>query len=341
MIGIFKERNTFQVIFLFIIAVLAKLAYMLHPPVITYISQQGLLTDGLNNWYAHGGSKGLAALLALVFNLGAGLYANAVLMSQRMFSRINLLVAVSMVLMSSLVPAANILSAPLILLPLLVWIYQNLSALYHSQSPKARLFNTGLGIGFGALMYHPFIVIIAVAMFALATMRTFRLQEWLVLLLGLMTPYYFVLAYEFLTGSWHPLQHLPTFVLGYKHISHDAYSLVAYGMIVLWTIVGLYYWQLNLRRMLIQCRKNWNIILFFAVIAALMIFIRTGNQTDAFALAVFPLASFAASAFAYPKKQFLSTLLFWIIVFIVMLTSLRHYDGKIQNGMGYFRTIRG
>jgi len=41
------------------------------------------------------------------------------------------------------------------------------------------------------------------------------------------------------------------------------------------------------------------------------------------------LASFAASAFAYPKKVFFPNLLFWLVVFMVMLTCLRHYDGKI------------
>ncbi|MEO7312385.1 MAG: hypothetical protein ABIX01_18425 [Chitinophagaceae bacterium] len=329
MTGIFKDRNTFQVIFLFVIAFLAKLAYILHPPLVTYMPGQGMLTDGLNNWYTHGGSKVLAAVLALVIILASGIYANAVLMSQRMFSKVNLLVALSMVLISSLVPEANVLSAPLVLLPLLIWIYQNLSALYHSQSPKSRLFNVGMGIGLGAIMFHPFIVMVAVGMFALASMRTFKLQEWLVMLLGLTAPYYFVLAWEFLAGNWHPVRHVPSFVFGYHHISCDTYSLLAYGMIVVWVTMGLYCWQENLRRMLIQARKNWNIILAFAMLSALMIFIRTGAETDAFALAVFPLGAFAASAFLYPKKAFVGTLLFWIIVFMIMVTCLRHYEGKI------------
>ena len=329
MTGIFKDRNTFQVVFLFIIAVLAKLAYMLHPPVISYMPHQGLLTDGLNIWYTRGGSKVSGAVLALAIILGSAIYANAVLMSQRMFSKINLLVAVSIVLMSSLVPAANMLSAPLALLPLLVWLYQNLSALYHSQSPKSRLFNAGLVIGIGALLYHPFIIMFAVAMFTLASMRTFKIQEWLVLFLGVTAPYYFFFAYEFLKGTWHPLRHIPTLGLGYSQISYDTYSLLAYGMIVLWTIIGLYHWGVNLRRMLIQGRKNWNIVLVFCLVTTVSLFIKTGTEADVFALAVFPLASFGASALVYLKKQFLSNVLFWIIVFMVMLTCLRHYDGKM------------
>ncbi len=327
--GIFKERNTFQVVLLFVIAIIGKLAYMLHQPVITYAPHQGMLTDGLNSWYTSGTNKSLGAIVALGFNIGSAIYANAVLINQRMFSKVNLLVALSMVLLSSLVPAANMLSAPVILLPLLVWIYQNLSALYHSQSPKSRLFNTGLGIGIGAVMYHPFILIVAVALFALATMRTFKIQEWLVLLLGLLAPIYFVLAYEFLSGNWHPIRHLPIIVFGYHHISHDTYSMLAYGMIVIWITMGLYFWQINLRRMLIQGRKNWNIILFFAFLCVMMLFIKTGNEIDTFALAVFPLGAFAASAFAYPKKQIVANLLYWIIVFMIVITCLRHYEGNI------------
>ena len=329
MVGIFKERNTFQVPFLFIIGILTKLVYILHPPAIVYLPHQGILTDGLNTWYASGNNGFLSAVLAVVINLGCAVSANALLMNQRMFSKTNLLVALSMVLMSSLIPVANILTAPLLLLPLLIWIYHQGALLYHSGSPKSKLFNIGIGIGVGTLLYNPFILVILVAMFALGTMRPFKLQEWLVLLMGLLAPYYFFFAYEFLKEQWHPKEHLPLFLFGYRHINHSLYSLLAYGTIVVWTMIGLYHWQNNLRRMLIQGRKNWNVILLLAAVCSVLLFVKTGNEMDAFALAVFPLGAFASSAFAYANRNFLPLLLFWLIIAMIILTSLRHYDGVV------------
>lgn len=269
----------------------------------------------------------LSALLAFLINFGSALYVNVVFMNQRMFSKMNLLAALSMILITSLIPSANILSAPLILLPLLIRNYQNMSALYHSTSPRVKLFNSGLGIGIGALLYHPFIIMIVVAMFALASMRTFKLQEWIILFLGLLTPYYFFFACIFLFDLWHPSQYLPTFILGYKHIHHYSYNFLAGGVILIWTTIGLYYWQSNLRRMLIQIRKNWNIILFLAVLSILIIFIRASDALDTFALIAFPLASIATFAFAYPQKKSFPALLFWTIIIINILTCAWHYNG--------------
>lgn len=305
------------------------MAYLLHPPTLVYDAGQGLLPALLNRWYASGGSLGFSVFLALLLNVGSALYANSIVMGQRMFPRPSFMVAMCMVLMSSLLPEANLVTAPLLLLPLLIYIYQQITKLYNTARPRSIVYNVGLAGGIGILLYHPFAVFILAMLGGIASMRTFRIQEWLIWLLGLGTPYYLYLSWQFLKGYWQPQDQLIILHLSVKHFSRDVYSLIAGGMALVWTIIGIAAWQPNLRRLLIQQRKNWALLLLFVFIAAFLLFWKTSDAADSFALVVFPFSCFAAAAFVFPKKLLWPTILFWLVVVAVVLICLRHYDGKV------------
>lgn len=330
MVGFFRDRNSFHVVALVFIAILGRLAYLLHPPAISYQAGSGLLPGWLNNWYAGGGSNGFSALMALLIHISCALYANTVIMSQRMFPKNSFMVALSMLLLSALAPEANLLTAPLLLLPLLIFIYKQCTLLYSSSFPRTTIYNIGLATGIGIILYHPFVVFIIAIMGAVVTMRTFRVQEWLLLLLGLVSPYYIYLSWQFLNGNWHPQEQIPLFRFSVQHISKDVYNLIAGGIMLIWTITGIYCWKANLRRMLIQPRKNWRILLGIAILCSALLFLKTSNGLDGFALAVFPFGCFAASAFVYPKKMFWPSLLFWVIVFVIIVVGFRHYEGRLM-----------
>lgn len=327
MVGVFKERNTFQVIILVILAAVAKLVYLLHPPVQTYLPSRGVLNSLLSVWYITA-SPFLLSFLAFVINVGSAFYANAVLSDQRMFAKTNMLTAMGMVLMSSFFSIANTLSTGVILLPLLIWIYTEVSGLYRAKSPKAVVFNVGFAVGLGAILYHPFILLGAFAVYGLGSMRPFNIKEWLILLLGFLTPYYFIFAYDFLNGHWHPINHLPLLFYSTVQFGKDTYALIAYGTVLVWLLLGFFEWNKALRRMLVQARKSWNLLLLMVLITIGMLFCHTGKSADAYALLVFPIASFGANAFTGTQKPFIPTLFFWIIAFALVLVCLHYSDLK-------------
>lgn len=327
MVGVFKERNTFQVIILVILAAVAKLVYLLHPPVQVYIQQRGILSGWLLAWYTTA-NPFLLAFLAFLVNIGSAFYANAIFNDQRMFAKTNMLTAMSMVMLSSFFPVANISSTGVLLLPLLIWLYAEVSSLYRAKLPKAAVYNVGLAVGLGAILYHPFILLAAFATYGLASMRPFSIKEWLILLLGFLTPYYFLFAYDFLNGHWHPQNHLPRLFYSFDQFGKDIYSYIVYGIVVLWLLIGFFEWNKALRRMLLHARKSWNQLLLLVFITIGMLFCHTGKSADGYALLVFPVASFGAYAFAGPKKQFVPLLLFWVIAFVLVLVCLHFNDIK-------------
>jgi hypothetical protein len=85
------------------------------------------------------------------------------------------------------------------------WLFK----MYNHPKAKGIVFNTGLAIGISSFIFFPSITFIVWVLVALMIMRPFRINEWLLCLLGLTSPYYFYGIYLFLTGSWAPEKILP------------------------------------------------------------------------------------------------------------------------------------
>jgi len=125
-------------------------------------------------------------------------------------------------LITSLFMEWNILSSPLIINSLLIWVWSKMSGLHNNQKPKTALFNIGIAIGIATFFYFPSIAFTALIIFGLAITRPFKLAEWIVALLGVITPFFFFLVMLFsmcrylfivLIDSWFNLlrQFLPLF----------------------------------------------------------------------------------------------------------------------------------
>ena len=77
-------------------------------------------------------------------------------------------------------------------------------------------------------------------------------------------------------------------------------------------IIGGYYIQSNLRKMLIQARKNWSILLLYVLISLLIPFVNAGANVQNWVVLAAPFAAFHACAYLYPKRAAVSVLLFFI-----------------------------
>jgi hypothetical protein len=126
---------------------------------------------------------------------------NQVLSDLKMFPTNNFLPAMTLVLLSGLFPIWCTLSPALMAGHLVIWLFARLSKLFNHASPKTLLFNTGLVLGIAIICYHPFFILVVLVLFALAIVRPFNLNEWLVLLIGVMIPYYFLLAGGYLSEN--------------------------------------------------------------------------------------------------------------------------------------------
>jgi len=319
-IGYFKERNSFQVPALLFVTLALKLVFIYHPHNDPFSQPGGLLAPWLSGSILPRLNPAFAAILSLLIIFLSALFANYLLASCRMFSRSNLLVALSMILFTSLFPSSNQLSAATLLLPLLILLFRQITKLYNSQKARPIIINIGMLTGAGYLLYHPFIWLLPCCFFGLAGMRAFRVTEWLLLILGFLTPAYFLLSYEFFSDQWHPKAHLISWQF-YRHFPLiNPYWWTAAAIATIWILAALPGWQQYMRRMLIQSRKNWYQLIFLGIFIIPMAILPTGNASEALTLFSFPAASLAANAFA-GEKTIPSLVLFWLIIITIAVAT--------------------
>ena len=262
-------------------------------------------------------------ILYMVLILVQSIRLNMVLNQFRMFQTPGFTTAMAYILLTGFLPQWCTLTPALIANSLVVLIFIQLSKLYNHPHPKTLLFNTGLIVGLTILSYHPTALLMVVVLFALGVVRPFRATEWLVLVIGIITPYYFLLALLYLTNNMHELFHfIPDIKLMLPVQFADNWFWYSLSLMFLLLVFGFYYWSKAVNRMLIQLRKNWSImmVMLLILLPVPFVFLKAGLESGI--LCTVPLVSFISNAFLNPKKLTLPNILFWLSCIIIVHTNL-------------------
>lgn len=240
----------------------------------------------------------------------------------RMYPSATFVPAMTYVLLTAMLPQWCAISPALVTNSLVIWIFIKLSRLYNHPSPKTLLFNTGLIAGLSVICYHPMAILIGVVLFALAVVRPFRLAEWLVLLIGVVLPYYFVLSALYLTNRLPGIASmLPDFYLGLPAGSNDKMLLWGLGYLALMLLFGLFFWQVSIGRMVIQIRKNWGVMMVLLLTLLPVPFIFQLGGLESGLLVLIPVSAFATNAFANPRNLGLPNLLFILALGVIAMNN--------------------
>ena len=319
MTGIFKANNPYNTFLLFVYGLLLKLPMFLHPVIPTVQKTDGFLFKALLNQLG-GVGKNIPAIYPIITFLllyTQAITFNKLVSDQRLTQKANYLTGMSYLLITSLFTEWNILSAPLIINTLLVWVWARMSGLYNNHKPQATLFNIGMVIGVSTFFYFPSIAFAVLIIFGLIVTRPFRLSEWLIALFGIITPYYFLLAYVFLTDKWKGYK-FPGIAISYPKFNKSGWALAAIILVLFATVVGLLFIQQNFRRQLVQSRKSWNLVFLYFLVAVFIPFINASHTFQYWILCAVPLSAFVACTFLYSTKNWFTQTLHWAMVAFVI-----------------------
>jgi hypothetical protein len=317
--GTFKTNNPYNAFLLFVYGLLLKLHIFLYPSVPMPQKTDGFLFKILLAQFSQVGNNVqiIYPIITFLLLFTQAITFNNLVNDQRLMQKPNYLTAMSYLLVTSLFKEWNVLSAPLIINTLLVWVWARMSGLYNNPKPRAALFNIGMVIGVSTFFYFPSIAFSALIIFGLAVTRPFKLAEWLTALLGIITPYYFLLAYVFLTDKWKGYK-FPGIAISYPKFDQSKWALTAIIIVLISSLVGLFYIQQNFRRQLVQTRKSWNLVFLYLLVAVFIPFINATHTFEYWILCAIPLSAFMAAAFLYPEKKWFPTTLHWLMVAFVI-----------------------
>ncbi|MFC4263453.1 DUF6427 family protein [Ferruginibacter yonginensis] len=319
MTGIFKANNPSGNALLFVYAILLKLPLFIHGQMPQLQPLDGIFYKLLLNAIAPIG-KGFSSFYGVITFLLLFIQAisfNSIVNGQRLLKQHNYLTGMSYLLITSIFSEWFTLSAPLIVNTILIWIWGRLCTLYNNPNPKTSIFNIGLATGIAAFFYFPSVCFLLLIIIGIGIARPFRLQEWLLGLLGIITPIYFFASYLFINNKWSTYKY-PGFHFSLPHISNSKWYIVAGIILSLSVIMGLYFINANMRRQVVQTRKSWQLLFLYIFVAAIVPLLNAGVNFTYFILLAVPLAPVVAASFFYPQKKWLPFLLHWSFVGIYL-----------------------
>lgn len=314
MTGIFKQKNPANLLLLLITGVLLKLPMFMEPHHPVSRPADGVLFVAILK-YLEPAARSFSLFFpvltfALLFTQASVL--NRFINNQRMMTKLTYLPGMSYMLITSLLPEWNYFSAPLLINTILLFILSNLFGVYNKPNAKGNIFNIGLALGIAGFLFVSSLTFVVWILLALAVMRPFRLNEWLICILGITTPFYFYAIYILIEGKWNWQEFIPSFALGVPSLKQSAWLAGSVFLIMMPFLTGGYYVQENLRRMLINVRKGWSLLLLYLLTALLLPFVNTSDTFENWIMALIPMAAFHGCTYLYATWKPFPPLLFWL-----------------------------
>lgn len=321
MLGLFRERSPFLIPVLFLIAFALKFVFISNPLPASWSGAGGILEPFLQNVLSKKLHPGFLSVFSILWFVICALLFNHLLSTKRMYQRSNYLVALSIILFTGLFPGVQKMQAGLVMLPFTLLLFHLMTQLYNTGHPRTMVVNMGLLAGTGAILYHPYCWMLPCCMWAMAHMRPFRLNEWALLFTGFLIPYYFIISIEFLTGNLHLQKHVPDWNIPDAWPAFNLWWAAAILLAIVWLTAGFSQWQTANRRMLIQIRKNWYILLMMGILMIPALFFPSGNLYEGLTQLALPAGALGAYAFTGDKSGFMKSFLYWLLVAASILFS--------------------
>ena len=322
MVFLFKDRSDLNLIFLLLLSVAVHFHVWMHPPLIIANESDGLLSYLLLHYIQPLPPLVLIVLFHTII-LSQAIRLNILLSNFKMFQQISYIPAFTYIILTALFPYWDVISAGLIANSLVIWILVKLLRLYEQSQPKTLEFNIGLIVGISIILHEPIAILIAVVLFALLIIRPFKLAEWLVLIMGILLPFYFIFTYVFLTGNINDFrQFLPK--LDWKNpLVQPSFNIIL-ALIVMGVqlIAGFFYWNKQQTRFIIQVRKYWGVLFLLLILTFFQPILFSVQGLYASAIVLAPLASFISFAYATPKRLLIPNFLFWAGVAVIVYNHL-------------------
>lgn len=305
---------------LFVYALLVKMPIFFNPYIPVIHPKDGIVYHAMLRWLlsAAPGFPMIFPLLAFFSLLIQAFWLNGLMSDQRLLPRANYLPAMAYLLITSLLPEWNYFSAPLLVNFALLMVLQMTFKIYHQHTGSRTIFNLGMAIGVASFLFFPAVAFLLMALFALMIMRPFRFNEWVICLLGIMSPFYFYITYLLLVDKWDIQRLLPYVNIKFPSLQQTIWVAGSSLLVVVPFLIGGYYVQNNLRRMLIQMRKEWSVILIYLIVAMIIPFVNNANTFENWVIAAVPLAAFHSGTYFYPGKKLFPLILFWVTTVFVL-----------------------
>lgn len=257
----------------------------------------------------------LAAIIVIV----QAIIFNTIINRHSLLGKQTYLPALLYVTGSSLFLQFLIISPPLICNFILIWIMDKLLKIGKSPNGIMMMFDIGMLIALGALIYFPFIVLLVMLWLSLLLYRSFNWREWVAGFIGFLTIFFFLAVFYYWNDNvgqflhiWKPLVYQFPSILKINY--NDYLVLLPVAVIMILAALQL---RENFFRSFISTRKAFQMLFFMFIVTIVSCYTKTDFRVYHFLLCVPPGAVLLAYYFSNAKKRWFYESLFAILVICI------------------------
>lgn len=317
MVSIFREKSTVSVFWLVTLSIVAHGHFLVQPPAVI-VAGKAAMFFGFMTPFAALPDFALILLYHAIVVVQA-LRFNTVLNNLRMFPKQYFITALCYVLLLALYPGWGNITPALLVNFLIIWLFSLLSKLYTTNNAKPVIYDIGLATSVISIFYFPAFFTVIVAFVAVGSLRAFRINEWMVLLLGVITPPYFIVALLFLTDHLSVINnYLPQLKPHGFPLKQNLPMIIA-AVTTLYVVVdGLLMWSANAGKAVMQVRRSWNVLLMIFLLSIPLLFLINEGHFGYLILGLLPAAAVASNTFIYSKSGLYQMVLFWVLMAVII-----------------------
>jgi hypothetical protein len=321
---LFRNYSPFTVLILIIAAFLAKLQPLLHP-----VAPRALPDHLVFDWilralnYVFFGNAFAYTLFSVVILISQALFLNYITVRHKMFSRNSYLPAFTYLLLTSLNPSFNYFSEPLLINGLTLIAVNIMLSFSQTSQPRKQIFNAGFAICLPVLLQFPAVGFVLLFLLALVFLRSFNPGEWVVGLMGYLTPIYFFAGILFLVDRFDALPRV--FRIGFsvpRHLTHPVYLIGTILGLGILAIIGSVSIQQQISRMTIYIRRAWGLAYTYLAISLGVAFITVSAVAAEWLIMMPALSLIISQSFCFEKSKRFSSFTFYFSLLLLIFCQL-------------------
>jgi hypothetical protein len=251
------------------------------------------------------------------------IWLNIIASQHRLFIHSTYLISFSFITLSSLHPSFSSFSPLLLVNFLIILSISEILKLKNASKPNKHLFNIGFYIMIAALIHFSAIFIIFFLFFALLILRPFNIREWVVSILGLLMPIYFLSVYLFCTDSLMRFSLWPRLDISIS--SQMPTSVYTFGLalgLFLWISSSLFTMQAQLTKAPIYIRRCWISFSFLLGVSFFASFFTMSQIRGVWVICLPALSLILTQAFQNERNAKLNTISFYFALALVLFCQI-------------------
>lgn len=265
-------------------------------------------------------NKAINISLTAVLIAAQGLYLNFIISKQKLFKANNFLIAFFYVLLngcSSIYFSINLIIISNIFLLLALSSVLNI---YNQTTANSLIFNSSLYIGLAAFFYPPAVLFFLIVWIGLSYLRTPKIKDYLVALIGLLVPYVYISFYFFMTNRFNIENNSWLFYPSvFKKATFTQENQYVFSLILIVLGLALIHVVGGLSRSVVKTRKQLIVILLFGLIACAILFFNGKDVFAVYQIITIPAAVLLGNLFTNLKKRWISEILFLMMLIAILL----------------------